>query len=85
MVFLQVVDNQTISARLWQLGEGEADFTPEAACVAGIASIMLNKTIGGKVRVCMGGGISIVEWGWGRGVKLTTPSRILECAERYAS
>ncbi len=83
IVFIQVLDGQTLTARLWQLGKGEA-ILPEAVCVAGIAAMILQKTLRRKVRVFMGGGVSIVDWSLGRGVSLTSPARLLEGIERNA-
>ena len=71
IVFIQMLDSQTLKARLWQHGAGETDCTPEGACVAGTAAIMLLKTTEHRVRVRMGGTVSEVEWGWGKGASLT--------------
>ncbi len=71
IVFIQVLDRQTLKARLWQRGAGETEFTPEGACVAGTAAMMLLKTSENKVRVRMGGAVAEVEWGWGKGADVT--------------
>ncbi len=77
IVFVQMLGSQTLKARLWQRGEGEMPSTPEAACVAGVAAMMLQKTLAREVRLCMGGEGFRVAWGWGRGVSLTGPSHLL--------
>ncbi len=84
IVFIQVLDRQTLRARLYLRGEGEA-VTPEAVCVAGVAAMMLQKTMLGKVSVFMGGGVSVVEWSaGGNGVILTSPAGMMEETERNA-
>ncbi len=83
IVFIQVLDRQTLKARLFLRGEGET-VTSEAVCVAGVAAMMLQKTLGQRVRVFMGGGVSVVEWSWGRGISLTSPTSLLEERERHA-
>ncbi len=77
IVFIQILDSQTIKARLWQRGAGETPSTPEAACVAGVAAMMLQKTLAREVRLCMGGEAFQVAWGRGRGVSLTGPAHLL--------
>ena len=72
IVFIQVLDRQTLKARLYLRGEGEA-VTSEAVCVAGVAAMMLQKTLGHRVRVFMGGGVSLM-----------SPARLLEARERHA-
>ncbi|MCL2036995.1 MAG: hypothetical protein FWG83_06385 [Oscillospiraceae bacterium] len=57
IVFVQMAEGNpkpTIKARVWQYGEGEVLFTPESACVAGTAAMMLQKTLFGEVEVSMG-------------------------------
>ncbi len=83
IVFIQVLDRQTLKARLWRLGKGEA-VTPESVCVAGVAAMMLQRTLGHRVRVFMGGGVSVVDWSWGKGISLSSPARLLEERERHA-
>ncbi len=79
IVFIQVVGKESLKARLWQRGEGETPFTPEAACVAGTAAMMLQKVLQSKVSVLMGGNILRVEWErGGAGVSLTGPAHLLE-------
>ena len=55
IVFIQMLDKETLKARLWQLDEGEIPFTSEAVCVAGTAAMMLQKILTGKANVIMGG------------------------------
>ncbi|NLX76372.1 MAG: hypothetical protein GXZ01_03200 [Clostridiaceae bacterium] len=79
IVFIQVIDKETVKARLWQRNEGEKDFTAEAACVAGVTSIMLHKVLAGKVNVCMGNNIFRVEWDrCANNVSLTGPADLLK-------
>ncbi len=77
IVFIQILDERTLKARLWQRGEGESEFSSEGACVAGTAAMMLQKTLTRRVNVVMGGQVSKVEWGWGSGVSLTGPADLL--------
>lgn len=56
IVFIQVIDTDNLKARLWQRGEGEIPFTPEAVCVAGTAARMLRKTFKDEINVSMSGG-----------------------------
>ncbi|MCL2112192.1 MAG: hypothetical protein FWH32_08145 [Clostridiales bacterium] len=62
IVFIQVLDKESIKARLWQRGEGEAAFTPEAACVAGTTSIICQKIFSDKVSISMGGNTYNMRW-----------------------
>lgn len=72
IVFIQVLDKEHIKARLWQRGEGETPFTPEAVCVAGTAAMMLQKVLQREVHVHMGGSGFHVKWDrGGAGVHLT--------------
>ena len=41
IIFIQVLDQKSIKARLWQYGEGEKKVAPVAVCVEGVASMML--------------------------------------------
>lgn len=61
IVFFQVLDEAHIKARLWQRGQGEIAFTPEAACVALTVAVMLRKTIR-EADVSMGGNTFHVVW-----------------------
>ncbi len=67
IVFFQMTDKENLKARLWERGGGENDFTPEAAGVAGTVSMMLQKAVGNKVNVHMGGNTCAVEWNRGGG------------------
>ncbi len=67
IVFIQMTDKENLKARLWQRGEGEINFTPEAAGVAGTAAMMLQKAVGYNVNVNMGGNTYTVEWNRGGG------------------
>ena len=53
LVFIQVLDKETVKARLWQQVEGEATSHSEAVCVAGIASMMLHKILVRTANVLM--------------------------------
>ena len=77
IVFIQMLDSQTLKARLWQRGEGESEFSSEGACVAGAAAMMLQKTLTRNVDVRMGGQVSHVEWSWDNGVSLTGPTELI--------
>lgn len=79
IVFFQVVDKDTLQARLWQQGEGESSFTSEAACVAGITAMLLRKTIANKIDVCMGGKTVRVNWdGGNEEVWLSGPEELFQ-------
>ncbi len=79
IVFLQVLDGETIKARLWQREEGEAAYTSEAVCVAGTAAMMLQKILTSKVNVSMNGNSFQVEWDRGEGeVSLSGSALLLE-------
>jgi len=67
IVFIQVLDKENIKVRLWQKGEGETAFAPEAACVAGTTTMMLQKTLKKEINVFMGGKSVRVEWDRGDG------------------
>ena len=77
-MFIQVLDKNNVKARLWQRGKGEAVFTAEAACVAGIAAMMCQKTPFSEISVSMGGNIFQMEWNRGkREVTLTGTENLL--------
>ena len=74
IVFVQVLDKESVRARLWQLGEGEIPFTPESACVAGTAAMMCQKVLYNTADVTMGGNTYRMTWDrFGEGVTLTGP------------
>lgn len=62
IVFAQVLENGSLAVRLWQKGVGEVDFSPEGACVAGAAAIMLQRVLDHEVNVNMGGRSYTVKW-----------------------
>ena len=79
IVFVQVLDKGSLKARLWQRGEGEISFTPEAACVAGTAAMMCQKVLYNTADVTMGDETFRMKWDrFGDGVSLTGPSYLLE-------
>ena len=71
IVFIQALDGGRIKARLWLRGEGEADFDPEAACVAGTAAMMLRQVLTNEVQVMMGGRSAFVKWDRETGVSVS--------------
>ena len=78
IVFIQVIDKNAIKARLWQRGEGEKEFTPEAACVAAAVAIMLQKIMSHEMMVTMGGYTVNVKWDRGiNEVYLTGPVELI--------
>ncbi|NLG88595.1 MAG: hypothetical protein GX494_05160 [Clostridiaceae bacterium] len=62
IVFIKVLDKETVKARLWHREKGETGFTAEAVCVAGVTAMMLHKILTDKVNVYMGGNVFQVEW-----------------------
>ena len=79
IVFIQVIDKENVKARMWQRGEGECSFTPEAACVAGTAAMMCQKVLFNMVNVDMGGHTFRMKWDrFGDGVSLTGPAFMLQ-------
>jgi diaminopimelate epimerase len=62
IVFAQVIDGETIKARLWQNDGGEAVFTHEAACAAVAAAMMLQRLTKYKITVIMGEYTFVSEW-----------------------
>ncbi|MCL2077928.1 MAG: hypothetical protein FWH08_05915 [Oscillospiraceae bacterium] len=87
IVFIQVLDKENIKVRLWQKGQPETDFTPEAACVAGTAAMMCQKILLNRTNVSFGGNTFIVNWDRGNSeVTLTGSENLLSvegsCANR---
>ena len=79
IVFVQVLNKVSLKARLWQRGEGELPFTPEAACVAGTAAMMCQKVLYNTADITMGDNTFRMRWDrFGDGVTLTGPSNMLE-------
>ena len=62
IVFIQILNKETIKAKLWQNNESEIKYTPEAVCVAGTAAMMLQKILTNKVNVIMNGNTFQVNW-----------------------
>lgn len=62
IVFIQMSDKESLKARLWQQNEGETDFTPEAACVAGTAAMMLQKVLNNEAIIHMADHTFHVNW-----------------------
>lgn len=82
IVFIQILDKENIAVRLWSPEEGEITFTPEAACVAGTAVMMLQKVLGYNVNVIMGENTFDVQWDRGKGnVSLTGPAELVESCQ----
>lgn len=74
IVFIQMIDTKKLKARLWQRGEGEIEFTAEAAGIAGTAAMMLQKVLGDETDVFMGKNKFRVKWEKGGGdVYITGP------------
>ena len=78
IVFIQVLDNETVRARLWQRGEGETAFTPEAVCVTATAAMILQKIMMYRANVLMSGNTFQVEWDRIGDVKLTGPANLIQ-------
>ncbi|MCL2053985.1 MAG: hypothetical protein FWG90_06040 [Oscillospiraceae bacterium] len=70
IVFVQVTGQDSVRARLWQLGEGEKPITPEAVCAAGTAAMMNQKILKSEAKVLMDNNAYSVRWDRGRGVSL---------------
>ena len=62
IVFVQALDRETLKARLWQRGEGETASTSEAASVAAVSAMMLQKIYRSEAKVAMGGSEYRVNW-----------------------
>jgi len=65
IVFVQVIDKESVKARLWHKDHGGIVFTPEAASVAGTAAKMLQKVYSGDVTVSMNENTVKVIWNQG--------------------
>lgn len=78
IVFIQILDNETVKARLWHLEKGETDFSAEAVCVSGVTAMMLHKVLTDRVNVYMGDNVFQVQWNRGTyEVYLTGPADLL--------
>lgn len=62
IVFVQVLDQNSIKARVWQNGVGEVTFTEQACCAAATAVMMLHLIMMNTVKVFMGETSYTVEW-----------------------
>ena len=79
IVFIQAINGKKVKARLWQRGEGEIEFSPEAASVAGVAAMMLQKVLRSETFVTMGEHTVHVSWDRGVGnVSLTGPADLVQ-------
>ena len=81
IVFVQMLNKDNKIVRLWQRGEGEILCTQEAACVAGIAAMMLQKTFERGINVLVHRKTFRVQWeGYGGEVFLSEASEMLRPA-----
>ena len=78
IVFIQVIDKESVKIRLWQRCEGESCFTAEAVCVAGTAAMMCQKVLYNDANVFMGEDTFQVRWVRGSDVILTGPEGLLQ-------
>lgn len=79
IVFIQMLNKESLKVRLWLRGKGETAFTPEAACVAGTVAMMLQRVFGYKAHVSMDGNTFQVKWDRGNGnVSLTGPAALIK-------
>jgi len=79
IVFIQMLDKGNLKARLWLRGVGEAPFSPEAAGIAGMAAMMLQKILQSEANVIMGGHTFQVKWDRRTdNVTLTGPVELLQ-------
>lgn len=77
IVFIQVLDKESIRVRIWQRDVGEVPFAGESIAVAGVAARMLQKALFHDVRVDAGGVSFQVNWNRVNDVSLTGPSELL--------
>jgi len=60
-------------------GHGEISFTPEAACVAGTAAMLLRETFENEIRISIGDNTFQVKWNrWSENVYLSGPAELLK-------
>ena len=78
IVFVQILDKDNLKARVWQNNTGEVDFTEEAAAVAGVAAMMLQKTLKSEINAHMGGTVTAVKWDRGSNEVMLSISAVLE-------
>jgi len=78
IVFIEVLDKESIKVRLWQRDEGETAFTAEAACVAGTAAMMCQKVLYNEANITMGGERYRMKWVRGSEVTLTGSANMLK-------
>lgn len=85
IVFIQMLDRETLKARLWQRGKGEIAYTAEAVCVAGVTAMMHQKILTNKASVRMGDNVFQVEWNRGTGdVSITGTADLQEALDSGA-
>lgn len=79
IVFIQILDKENLTARLWQQNEGETTFTLEAACVAGTAAMMLQKVLKNEAIIHMADNTFQVNWDRNTdNVNLTGPADLVQ-------
>ena len=78
IVFIEIIDNETVKARLWQYDVGEIDFTNDAIGVAAVVAMMLQKIMKHKATVLMGGNTFTVEWDRIGDVSLTDSTDLVQ-------
>lgn len=67
IVFIQMLDEYNLKARLYARGVGEREYTPEAVGAAGAVPMLLQKTLEQEVNVQMGDKSFRVKWEGGIG------------------
>jgi len=80
VVFIRVLDRQTIELRIWERGVGETTASGTCSCAAAVAA-MVNEKVDRAVRVLMPGGEVQINWRIDEEVVITGSAEVVYSAE----
>ena len=83
VVFIRVVNNNTIELRIWERGVGETTASGTCSC-AGAVAAMVNKKVDREVRAVMPGGEVRIKWREDGEVVITGSAEVVYTAEWLA-
>ena len=83
VVFIRVIDRNTIELRIWERGVGETTASGTCSCAGAVASMKKDKT-NRKVRVLMEGGEADIQWRDDGQVVITGTAEVVYSADWLA-
>jgi diaminopimelate epimerase len=84
VVFVRVLDRQTIELRIWERGVGETTASGTCSCAAAVAA-MINQKTDRSIDVLMPGGRARIQWRDDGEVVINAPAELLYAGDWLAS